>query len=247
MKKSILTALMMVGVVPLCVAEDYDRVAASFDCSFLSPNRECSTILNSSETLHMVGGAFNYVHGFRLGEVTFLEAGVSMGALTGNSEELTLDNGTTLKEKFSNVNLQVPLNLVYRFPLSEKISLSAFAGLVGKYNLSYKVKTTGSGPDGHLSHTIDLLSDTSRGMNKNTVWHRLQAAWQIGLGLNIKKYYVGISGGTDIIPVYSRSKATINSASLKVTLGYTFRIGSKKSSPQPSHPKSMAAPKSLTQ
>ncbi|WP_295728284.1 outer membrane beta-barrel protein [uncultured Muribaculum sp.] len=233
------------------MAEDYERVAASFDCAFLSPNKEYAAT-SSDETIHLFGGAFNYVHGFQLGEVTFLETGISFGALTGNSEEVTLAKETTLREKFVNMNLQVPLNIVYRLPLSEKVSMSVFAGIVGKCNLSYKVQTTARGlqvPGGHLSHTMNLLSGTSKGMDENKVWNRWQAAWQIGVGVNIRQYYIGVSGGTDIVPVYSRANSNINSAGLKVTLGYTFHVNWKKlfsRQKSSSYPESMAAPKSLT-
>lgn len=246
---ALLVAALGTGV---AYSEDYDRVAASFDCSFLSPNQEYKKISSTDETLHMFGGGFNYVHGFQLSDISFIETGISIIGQSGKSEDLTTEKGWTYSEKFTNCNLQVPFNLVYRIPLTNNLSLSAFAGLVGKCNLSYKVKTSVRGdgvPGGKYSHSLNLLDGSSEGMNENKVWHRWQAAWQVGVGLNIRQIYVGVSGGTDFVPVYSHrgTKGRINSAGVKVTVGYTFHIDWRSlfSKPASSHPKSMVVPKPL--
>lgn len=228
MRKTILTFI--VAAMGTCMAhsEDYDRVSASYECSFLTPNRDFPA---TDDAIQLHGGYFNFVHGFQFQERTFIETGIGVSASMGNAESIRDTEGNVLNQNFTNCYLKVPLNLVYRLPLDDKLSLSVFAGVAGKCNLYYKSKVSASNsslPGLDVSHTYNLLSVSD--MGENGVWHRWQVAWQIGAGLNIKSVYLGISGGSDIIPPYSHrgTKARMNAASLNVTIGYTFHINYKK-------------------
>ncbi len=228
MRKTILTFI--VAAMGTCMAhsEDYEHVSASYECSFLKPTKEFKS---TDDVIQLHGGYLNYAHGFQLRERTFLETGIGISALTGNAEPMMDTDGNALNQKITNCYLKLPVNLVYRLPLDDKLSLSLFAGIAGKCNLYYKSKVSAGNsaiPGLDVSYTSDLLSLSE--MGENNVWHRWQVAWQIGAGLNIKSVYIGISGGSDIIPPYSHrgTKARMNSASINVTVGYTFHINYKK-------------------
>ncbi len=69
-----------------------------------------------------------------------------------------------------------------------------------------------------------------KGSNTRAFSNRFQMGWQIGVGFEYQKYYLGVQYGTDFIPAYSHkfeydgatSKPKVNSQALKISLGYTF-------------------------
>lgn len=120
-------------------SEDYERVSASYECSFLKPTKEFKS---TDDVIQLHGGYLNYAHGFQLRERTFLETGIGISALTGNAEPMMDTDGNVLNQKITNCYLKVPVNLAYRLPLDDKFSLSLFAGIAGKCNLYYKSKVS---------------------------------------------------------------------------------------------------------
>ncbi len=231
-KVFLLFATVVFGAMSTLHAEDYDRISASFDCMFLHANSAYS-ITGKPDNVTMPGWGINYIHGFSFNECTFVELGISFSNTYGSSTDIVTEKAK-LSERFTNAYFQVPINFVRTIPLKNDMHLSLFAGVTGKYNVIYKGKTTATNSEGKsVSHTIDLISTSAGNMNKNTVWHRWQAGWQIGVGLNIKKLYVGLSGGTDFIPAYSHSgtDARVSSANLKLNIGYTFSFKDLITSP----------------
>lgn len=78
---------------------------------------------------------------------------------------------------------------------------------------------------------VNVYSDSEENMGDGDyTWNRFQMGWQIGVGFEYQKYYLGVQYGTDFIPAYSHkfewdggsSKPKINSQALKISLGYTF-------------------------
>ncbi len=65
---------------------------------------------------------------------------------------------------------------------------------------------------------------------KDNTWNRFQMGWQVGVGVNYERYYLGVQVGTDFIPAYSHKfeyggesvKCKVNTTNVKVSLGYTF-------------------------
>ena len=54
--------------------------------------------------------------------------------------------------------------------------------------------------------------------SKDSQWKRFQMGWQIGIGLNYNKLYVGVSYGKDITELCKKTKLSTTS----ITLGYNF-------------------------
>lgn len=144
------------------------------------------------------------------------------------------------KQKMTNINLRVPVNFVYRFNVSDDFKIAPYVGINFKLNLVTKYKDTF---DSSLSKDVleaagieegdwvNVYSDSKENMGDGDyTWNRFQMGWQIGVGFEYQKYYLGVQYGTDFIPAYSHkfewdggsSKPKINSQALKISLGYTF-------------------------
>lgn len=166
-----------------------------------------------------VGGNFNFGFGSEKGEKVEYAG-----------------NWIQSKQKMTNINLRVPVNFVYRFNVSDDFKIAPYVGINFKLNLVSKCKDV---VDSNLSKDelkkfgyeepdwVNLYSDSKENMgDSDRTWNRFQMGWQIGVGFEYQKYYLGVQYGTDFIPAYSHkfesSKPKVNSQALKISLGYTF-------------------------
>ncbi len=243
MKKVLFAAALLVAGVSVASAEGYNRVAVSYDHTSFSFNDN----LKHDEAVDgfgVNGFGLNYIHGFGLSESLpmFLEVGGNINFNFGSK-----DWGDKIEEegywaqpqrKFQNINLQVPVNFVYRFDVADNISLSPYVGINFKYNFvsKYKSKIDTNIPNSLLDEAgisaKDLEGDWMNMYDKKDMdgseytWNRFQMGWHVGVGCNYTRYYLGVQFGTDFIPAYSEEyegvKYKVNTANLKVSLGYTF-------------------------
>lgn len=58
--------------------------------------------------------------------------------------------------------------------------------------------------------------------DKDATWNRFQMGWHVGVGLQYKPFYLGVTYGTDFIKAYKHKDAGVNSGNLAVTIGYCF-------------------------
>jgi len=242
MKKLVMAAALFVAGVSFANAEGYNRVALSFDHGSYSyndnakPSKDCDGIGTN-------GFGINYIHGFGVAENMFVETGLNFNMGWGSSELWSdVDGSYTEKTlmKMQNMNLQLPVNFVYRIGVGENMWVSPYVGLNFKLNLVTKTKDKmelGGDVDADDQKYVDewnnkqewvnVYSDSEKDMgHKDNTWNRFQMGWHIGCGFQYSKYYVGIQWGTDFIPAYSHKfddgKYKVNSSNLKVSLGYTF-------------------------
>ena len=80
----------------------------------------------------------------------FVETGANVDFLFGNKSFKESEDGDWWEDKykFQNINIQVPVNFVYRFNLTEGVSLDPYIGLNFKLHLTEKYKNEFSDSDG---------------------------------------------------------------------------------------------------
>lgn len=218
MKKLIFAVALIAASVSMN-AQDYNRVALSYDYTGLSFNKE---MVGKAETIGTNGFGLNYTHGFGVANNMFVEAGANIDFLFGSRTEK--EAGWELTQKTQNINLQVPVNFVYRFNITEGVSIDPYAGLNFKLHFSERMRLDSGDETGKWESVFDDGEDAMDG--KDNTWNRFQMGWQIGVGLNYEKYYLGVQVGTDFIPAYSHKfdhgTEKVNTTNVKVSLGYTF-------------------------
>lgn len=205
----------------------YNRVGVSFDNTLLSPNDDASDIMNGG-TMSVNGFGVDWIHGFRLGSSAFfLETGLNFNYMSKTKKFES--NG--YKESFSNINLQVPVNLAHSFNLfSEDFSLTPLVGLNFKFNLASTIKE--SLLDGYVwpgGSTDDIKQNlfSKDDMGDDYTWNRFQMGWHLGVGLQYKRIHLGLQWGKDFIAAYSHkfddgSKPAVKTGNYKMTLSYCF-------------------------
>ncbi|MDO5332708.1 MAG: outer membrane beta-barrel protein [bacterium] len=242
MKKVILAAAVLVASASVANAEGYNRVALSYDWQHYSMNKDY-TGTDKTEGRSLNGFGINYAHGFGVAENMFVEVGGNFNFGFGSEKGEKVEYAGYWfqdKQKMTNINLRVPVNFVYRFNVSDDFKIAPYVGINFKLNLVTKMKDV---VDSNLSKDelkdlgyeepdwVNVYSDSKENMGDGDyTWNRFQMGWQIGVGFEYQKYYLGVQYGTDFIPAYSHkfewdggsSKPKINSQALKISLGYTF-------------------------
>lgn len=225
MKKFIFAAALIAASVSMN-AQDYNRVALSYDYTGLNFNKDMDMFdTEKAETLGTNGFGLNYIHGFGVANNMFVETGANVDFLFGSRTEKFDEGEYTFKTQ--NINLQVPVNFVYRFNITEGVSIDPYVGLNFKLHFSERLKEGDDEDDKWMS----VFDDGQGGMgSKDYTWNRFQMGWHVGVGVNYEKYYLGVQVGTDFIPAYSHDfkedgesyKCKVNTTNVKVSLGYTF-------------------------
>lgn len=257
MKK--LSALMLAGVTLLTAAtanaEDYNRVAISYDNIHFGMNKEMKADFFDDATggFSTNGVGLNYIHGFSISSSLpmFIETGLNFnfgfGSTKLDSEKEDLGyNGYWIsgesKMKSQNINFQVPVNFVYKFKITDDVTISPYIGLNFKLNLVSKYKNeikydtnipadlleqAGVDLENESGDWINVYSSDEKHMgDKDLTWNRFQMGWHLGVGVQYKPFYLGVQFGTDFIPAYKKDieKQTykVSTSNLKISLGYCF-------------------------
>ncbi|WP_295728281.1 outer membrane beta-barrel protein [uncultured Muribaculum sp.] len=253
MKKVLFVAALLVAGASVASAEGYNRVAVSYDHTNYGFNKDLKGEEDGIKGFGLNGFGLNYIHGFGLSESLpmFLEVGGNVNFNFGSKDwgdKVESEGFYVLPQrKFQNINLQVPVNFVYRFDMADGVSIAPYVGLNFKLHLTEKFKTkidtnipesaleaAGYSKDDLESDWFSVLSkddmakcyDVEKDEADDLTWNRFQMGWHVGVGCNYQKYYLGVQFGTDFIPAYSYSgdgyKPKVNTTNLKVSLGYTF-------------------------
>ena len=117
---------------------------------------------------------------------------------------------------YNTLALNVPVSLSYKFSFADKMSLSPFVGVnfrgvllaSGEYTETY---------DGE-SNSMDMNYFDEDEVGEDGKWKRVQVGWQIGVGFNYKKLYVGVAYGSDFSEISKKCKASFTT----ISLGYNF-------------------------
>ncbi|MBE6303857.1 MAG: porin family protein [Bacteroidales bacterium] len=137
----------------------------------------------------------------------FLEAGASFFYATGECYDEDYYKGS-----ISMASLIVPFNLGYKVALSDNMSLFPYVGLSLKGHLFGEIEEENEYYD--ETYTINVFDDD----DLEDPWNRFQIGWQIGATLNINKYNVGLSYGTDITELGE----DMDTKTFKLSLGVNF-------------------------
>lgn len=191
------------------------------------------------------GFGIKYIHGFNVSDKLpmFVETGANFNFNFGSNE------GEMGTQKFQWASLAVPINFAYKFNINENFAIKPYLGINLKFNLLGRNKMEyGDGEDwdedwddddydwrsyGYGDWDDDDYDDDEYGDSKwqnvfskkdmgKDVWNRFQLGWHIGADVQFKKYFVGISYGTDFIKAFKQKNYSVNTGTLNVTLGFCF-------------------------
>lgn len=237
--KPLLIAAFSAFAISSASAEDYNRIGISYNNNHFGFNDwlKDGAFDGLFDGISINGVGINYIHGFSLSQSTpiFIETGINANFGVGSTDtqvmitDLYDDYSGKIELKAQNVNLQVPVNFVYRIAASEDVTIAPYAGLNFKFNIVTKIKRKVSVDD--ISQESDWYSlfsedDMEEAFGDDGTGNRFQMGWHIGVGVQYKPIYLGVSYGTDFIAAYSQKfngkSAKINTGNLTVNVGYTF-------------------------
>lgn len=236
-----INALMLAGA--LCVAssamaQDYNRVAISYDNTRYSAGGDMKTIMGDDKSYSTNGFGLNYIHGFSLSSSLpmFLEVGGNVNFNFYGKSERPEGAENDYKYQFQNINLQIPVNYTWRFNVVEDFTIAPYAGINFKFNFMqrdrfyYDSKDT-SDDDKKWTNLMSDKEDGGMG-SKDETWNMFQMGWQVGVNFQYSNWVLGVQYGTDFIPVRSHTfkgeegekdyKERINTGNLKLSVGYCF-------------------------
>ena len=100
------------------------------------------------------------------------------------------------KDKYYQMSMTVPANLAYRFTFNDVVSLQPYSG---------------------LGLTINTFA-TNDGRDVSGEFNRVQGSWQIGVGVNIRKFYAGMEYGLEFTDLAHK----IGSSHFELNVGVNF-------------------------
>lgn len=158
----------------------------SYDRSILK-----STADNSDLKQGFNGFTLSYVYAWHFTRTLpfFVEAGGGVN-FWRHSYDASEDD-VTLKTYQNILGLYIPVNVVYKIRVTDKIALKPYTGIYFRLGLLGKEKYE-SGVDGHtVSDSYNLYG------SEGGDWKRFQMGWQIGLTADYGSYNFGIGYGID--------------------------------------------------
>ncbi len=191
---SLLTVLATVNAQSV-VNKEWSGLRLSYD-SYAMDRNDGSDLLLDAVPAYELG----YVKSFSVSKKhpLFIETGANFIMTHGD-----LRKGYTL-DLYS---FTIPINLGYKVFSSENISFFPYVGFVWKTHLWGEIS------DDYNDLNIDLL-DNEMGDGIN----RCQAAWQIGVTMNIKRFNLGVSYADDFMDYDD----FIETTTLRFTAGFNF-------------------------
>jgi len=200
--------------------DPYNRVYVSYSPLKLKAD-------GGAADIKMTGFSAGYLHGFNLsGNLPlFLEVGGNLAYSFGD------EGDDYFKVKYNLFSVNVPVNVAYKLTFGDSgFSLTPFLGINLRYNISSKAKVEGD--------LVDELGDLIDWGDLGDLWGDLglddpgyygnpggpgdlkhfQVGWQIGVGFNYKKLYVGVSYGSDFSEIAEKTKMHTT----QISLGLNF-------------------------
>lgn len=104
----------------------------------------------------------------------------------------------TAGDDFKLLNLNVPVNLGYKFNIADSFSIMPYTGVSMKYNILFEL-------DGHDLFDIDGVK-------------RFQIGWNIGARLGFKNFTIGFRYTKDMTDIVKEC----DSSALTASIGFTF-------------------------
>ena len=169
--------------------------------------------VTGAEDTDLTGFSLGYVKSFGVSSTAplFVETGLNLSYAT-YSEEKEEGKYYSAEVKLNMMSLTAPVNLVYKYALSEEVSILPYAGVYLRGNLFGKYKTETS-YDGETESTkLDLFDE--KDMGKDGVYKRLQLGWQIGVGSHYNNIALRLSYGKDFSEIAKKTKVATTTMSV---------------------------------
>ncbi len=189
----------------------YDRIGISYEYNIQSPKTNVD--FTSS------GFGVEYIHGFCLSEQTpiFLETGAKLYCYIKSFDEDDFYYGYDEYDADTYMySLRVPINFSYRFSFpNSEITIAPFVGMNLKYHINGQLKI--ETPYSKKESKFDLFDKDDMGVSG--VYNHCQLGSQIGVGINIKRVYIGVCYDRDLTKI---DKAGTSSYNLTTSVGLYF-------------------------
>lgn len=162
----------------------------------------------------------------------FIETGIGATYAWGSEEESESEYGitATAEEKHSFLNLTVPVNLVYKYEIPNSgITLAPYVGIYLRGNIiantedEYTVSGKGiNKSDSDETNWFNAIDDDEPGFGAS----RFNIGWNIGVGAEWNKLYVGIAYGSDFnkyVDIDEKGdKLNTKISTFSATVGFNF-------------------------
>lgn len=234
MKKLILCAALTVGVV--CAASAQDKIAfgvrAGVNINSLRYSGDSESLYNDLES--RAGFHVGAVMDWNVAGSFYIQPGIyftTRGA-KGEWSESDEDYSYKLTEKLNMSYLQIPVLASYRFAVSDAVKIDVNVGPYIAFGLGGKVKIeeteTYMGETERTSDKYDIFGKSTDDKDKGD-FKRFDAGLRFGAGVNIHRFYVGVSydlGLTNLAHTGDdyrwSSKDKFKNGALNISVGYNF-------------------------
>lgn len=174
---------------------------------------------DDADDVKFKGFTVGWLRGFGLTQSLplYMEAGAGIQYRSYKDEDSESYSGYeySYSDKYTMWSLNIPLNLLYRFNVTDDFSISPYFGLDFRVNLLGKNKSEVTMYDETDSEDWNLFDDDDM---DGEPWGRFQAGWHIGVGLDYRALHFGVEYGTDFNEIVEKTKF----ATTSVTLGLNF-------------------------
>jgi hypothetical protein len=208
-KKLFAVALLMMGAGSAMAQfnmdpDDYFRLQASFVANQLT---------NADHDPK--GVALGGIYGISVSDnlPIYVEAGLQLEWAHSVRDGIDEGTGTTGDYKFTYMNVAVPLNLVYKYPINPKVAISGHGGLNFKVNLLAKEKFEDV-------YDVNFLDKDDVGGRDNR--NIFQLGGQVGAGVHLGQLYLGWQYQGDFMPIAKFGDNKVKFHTNYVTVGLTL-------------------------
>ena len=172
---------------------------------------------DDADDMKFKGFQVGWLKGFGLTQrlPLYMEAGAALQYRSYKDEESDSDYGYEFSDKYTMLSLNIPINLLYRFNITDNVSISPYFGLDFRINLMGKNKYEVTYIGETESEDWNLFDDEDM---DNEAWNRFQAGWHIGVGVDYRAIHVGVEYGTDFSEIAEKTKF----ATTAITVGLNF-------------------------
>lgn len=186
--------------------KSYNTIGVSYTGVTFNPKDDDLDFLDTSFN----GFSLGYLHGFGVLEnrPLFIETGVKFTMGFASDSYDYDDYDATVKQTLA--SLSVPVNLAYKFGVTDKFAIKPYVGINLKLHMIGKA--TYSDDEDKISTNWFDKDDM------DVVFKRFQLGWHIGAAFHYNSVSLGVDYGTDFTQIAKK----VSSNTINVTLGYNF-------------------------
>lgn len=175
-------------------SDNYNRFSVSY------------TSLSNIDEDAMSGISAAWTKGIAISKTTplFIETGLGLNYAWKSEDEY----------KINWLTATIPVNLVYKYEISDGIKLAPFAGLYLRGNLLGEMNI-----DDDYSQYMDDVNFFDDYEDGGLEASRFSFGWNIGVGVEINKFYLGLSYGSDLNEFVEDADKI---GTLSATVGFNF-------------------------